>query len=124
MAEDSIWRKWWTYAIIVVLIGGGIWWVTAQTSVLPLKDGRYNCQAVFVNADNKYEILVDSAGNRYPGEATVRGGKLVGLTGTSAMSSSDVARLTVRSKGDSHFHATDDPAMHSYYAVACDYAGR
>lgn len=123
MAEDSIWRKGWTYVIIIGLAVAGIWWFTTQTSALPLKDGSYNCHAVFVNADNKYQILVDSAGSQYRGQATVRGGKLVSLTGGTAMSASEVARLTVRSKGDSHFHATDDPAMHSYYAVACDYSG-
>ena len=121
MAEDSIWRKGWTYVIIAGLVIAGIWWATTQTLALPLKHGRYSCQAVFVNADNKYEILVDSAGNQYRGEATVQGGKLVSLTGDTAMSASDVERLTVRSKGDAHFHATDDPAMHSYNAIACDY---
>lgn len=121
MAEDSIWRKGWTYIIIMGLAVAGVWWVTTQSSALPLKDGRYSCQAVFVNADKKYEVLVDSAGNRMHGEATIRGGKLISLSADTAMSASDVARLTVRSKGDSHFHATDDPAAHSYYAVACDY---
>lgn len=120
MAEDSIWRKGSTYVIIAVLAIAGIWWVTTQTSAVPLKDGLYKCEAVYVNADKKYELLTDASGNYYQGEATIRGGELVSLTGDTSMNAADLARLTVRAKGSSHFHATDDPAMHSYYAIACD----
>lgn len=123
MNEDSIWRKGWTYVILTAVAIAGIWWVATQTSALPLKDGDYSCQAVFVNEETKYEIVVDAEGGGYPGYATVQAGELSALGGDSDMNDSDLARLTVRTKGSSHFHVTDDPAMHSYYAMACDYSG-
>jgi len=123
VAEVSIWQTWKPYAVIVV--GGvvAIWWWNSQSSFAALKDGAYNCLGVFVNESGKYEVLVDSSGNRYYGTATVQGGEVVRLAGDNSFSSSELASLTIRTKGDSHFQATDDPAMHSYNAIACDYAG-
>lgn len=124
MAEESAWRTWKPYAVIVVLAIAGIWWWSSQSSFAALKDGSYACQGVYVNESNKYEVLVDDAGGSYLGSARVSGGEVVSLSGDTPLSSAQVTSLTVRTTGDSHFHATDDPAMRMYYAVACDYSGR
>jgi len=121
--DESVWRTWKPYAVIAALAIGGIWWWNSQSSFAALKDGPYNCTAVFVNADGKYEVLVDASGNRMYADATVDDGNLVALSADSALSSADLAQLTIKPKGDSHFTATDDPAMHSYNAMACDFAG-
>ncbi|WP_454129765.1 hypothetical protein [Microbacterium aurum] len=121
--DESVWRTWKPYAVIAALAIGGIWWWNSQSSFAALKDGPYNCTAVFVNADGKYEVLVDASGNRMYADATVDNGNLIALSADSAMSSADLAQLTIKPKGDSHFTATDDPAMHSYNAIACDFAG-
>lgn len=123
MAENSMWSTWKPYAVIVVLAIAGFWWWNSQSSFAALKDGSYACQGVYVNDENKYEVLVDDAGNRLLATARVSGGDLVSLEGDTPMSAAQVASLTVRTKGDSHFHATDDPAMRMYYAIACDYRG-
>lgn len=124
MAEESAWRTWKPYAVIVVLAIAGIWWWSSQSSFAALKDGSYACQGVYVNESNKYEGRVDDAGGSYLGSARVCGGEVVSLSGDTPLSSAQVTSLTVRTTGDSHFHATDDPAMRMYYAVACDYSGR
>jgi len=124
MAEESVWKTWKPYAVIVVLAIAGIWWWNSQSSFAALKDGSYACQGVYVNESNKYEVLTDDAGNRYSGSATVSRGEVVSLAGDTPFSAGQLASLTIRTKGDSHFHATDDPAMGMYYAVACDYSGR
>lgn len=124
MSENSIWRTWKPYVLIVVLVAGAFWWYSSQASFARLKDGAYDCQAVFVNASGKYEVLVDADGNPYPAiSATVRGGALVDMSEDSALTSGQLASLTVRKHGTSHFHVTDDPALRSYNAAACDYAG-
>ena len=123
MTEDSIWRTWKPYAVVAVGIAGAFWWYTSQSSFARLKEGGYDCRAVFVNASGKYELLVDEDGNPYPTiSATVRGGMLDHLAGNTAVPSDQLASLTVTKRGNSHFHVTDDPAGHSYNAVACDYA--
>jgi hypothetical protein len=69
-------------------------------------------------------VIVDEAGNPYPAiSATVRNGALVDMAGETPLPSDQLASLTLRKSGTSHFHVTDDPAMHSYNAVACDYTG-
>jgi len=123
MSADSIWRTWKPYAAIVACLLGGYWWYSTQSSFAPLKDGAYDCQVVFVNESGKYEVLVDEKGSRYPAiSATVSGGAVVEMSGDRAISDDGLASLTVRKRGTSHFHVTDDPAMHSYNAVACDLA--
>ena len=122
--EDSIWRTWKPYVVIAAALALAFWWHTSQSSFATLKDGNYNCQAVFVTENGKYQLLADEAGNPYPTvSATVRSGALVDLAGDTPMPSDQLASLTLRTSGTSHFHVTDDPALHSYYAVACDYAG-
>ena len=122
MNESSVWRTWKPYAAIAVLGIGGIWWWNSQSSFAALKDGAYSCVAVFVNADGKYEMLTDDTGNRMYADATVQDGEVVELAADQALSSPDLASLALRSTGDSHFHVTNDPAVHSYNAIACDYA--
>lgn len=123
MSEDSIWRTWKPYAVIAVVIAGAFWWYTSQSSFANLKDGAYDCRPVFVNESGKYQVLVDEDGNPYPEiSATVQGGELVDMSGGTPLPSDQLASLTIRKSGTSHFHVTDDPAMHSYNAVACDYA--
>ena len=121
--ETSVWRTWKPYAAIAVVAVGGIWWWNSQSSFAALKDGAYDCGAVFVNEDGKYEVLTDEAGNRMYADATVEDGDVVAVSADHALSTAELSSLTVRAKGDSHFHVTDDPAMHSYNAIACDYAG-
>lgn len=124
MSEDSIWRTWKPYAAIVAAVAGAIWWYTSQSSFAKLKDGAYDCQAVFVNESGKYEILVKKSGSPFPPiSATVRDGRLASISGSTAMPTDQLSSLTVRKSGSSKFHVTDDPAMHSYNAVACDYDG-
>lgn len=124
MSEDSIWRTWKPYAAVAAVIVGVTWWYTSQSSFANLKDGDYDCRAVFVNASGKYQIIADEAGNPYPAiSATVRGGALVDMSGDIPMPSDQLASLTMTKRGTSHFHVTDDPALHSYNAVACDHAG-
>jgi len=124
VSEDSIWRTWKPYAAIAAVVAGAIWWYTSQSSIAKLKDGAYDCQAVFVNESGKYQVLVDEAGDPYPSiSATVRSGRLASMSGNTPMPADQLSSLTVRKSGTSHFHVTDDPAMHSYNAVACDYAG-
>ena len=123
MTQESVWQTWKPYVAIIAAVVVGFWWFNNQSSVATLKDGPYACQAVFVNADDKYEALADSSGAPMYASATVRRGELTGLTADTAMSASDLDKLTMRTKGTSHFHVTDDPAMHSYNAIACDYAG-
>lgn len=124
MQEYSIWRTWKPYVAMVVLAVGAAWWYTSQSSFAKLKDGAYACTAVHVNASGKYEVLVDEGGTPYPAiSASVRNGRLASMSGDTPMPADQLSSLTVRKSGTSHFHATDDPAMHSYNAVACDYAG-
>ncbi len=121
--NESIWRTWKPYAVIAVVGIGALWWWNSQSSFAALKDGTYDCTAVFVNADGKYEVLVDQAGNRMYADATVNDGNVVALSADNAASAADLATLTIKPKGDSHFTLTDDPALHSYNAIACDFAG-
>jgi len=124
MSEDSIWRTWKPYAVAIAAVAAAIWWYTSQSSFAKLKDGDYNCQAVFVNESGKYEVLVDDSGNPYSEiSAEIRNGRLTGMSGDSPMSADQLSSLTVRKSGTSHFHVTDDPAMNSYNAVACDFTG-
>ncbi|MBK0421123.1 hypothetical protein JD292_03385 [Leucobacter sp. CSA2] len=120
--SESVWRTWKPYAVIVAVGIGGIWWINSQSSFAGLKDGSYSCTAVFVNADGKYEVLTDQAGNRMYADATISHGSLVSLKADKAMPSAHLASLTIKPKGNSHFTATDDPALHSYSAMACDLA--
>lgn len=119
--NESLWRTWKPYAVIAAVCIGGIWWWNSQSSFAGLKDGSYSCTAVFVNAERKYEVLTDQAGNRMLADARVSNGNLVKLSAGTAMSSADLAKLTIKPKGNSHFTATDDPAMHSHNAIACDF---
>lgn len=124
MAQDSLWRTWKPYAVVIAVVAGAIWWYATQASFAQLKDGDYDCKAVFVNSSGKYEVMVDDAGDPLPPiSAEVRDGRLAGMSGDIPMPADQVSSLTIRKRGISHFHATDDPAMHSYMAVACDFAG-
>ena len=119
-----MWRTWKPFVALAVLAAGAIWWYTNMSSFAKLKDGRYACTAVHVNASGKYEALVDESGTPYSGiTARVRDGRLARMSGDRALPATQLSALTVRKRGTSHFHATDDPAMHSYDGVACNYAG-
>lgn len=120
VSEESVWRTWKPYAAFVVAIAAAVWWYNSQSSFAKLNDGKYNCTAVFVNADGKYEVLTDESGQQYAEiSATVHNGRLASLT---RLTQDQVDALTVRKSGTSHFHATDDPVLHSYNAAACDYS--
>jgi hypothetical protein len=123
MADQSVWRTWKPYAVLVAIAVAAIWWWNTQSPMAQLKDGSYDCIGVYVNESGKYEILTGSDGASYQGTATVQGGELVQLSGSSSLTASQLASLTMRKTGDSHFHVTDDPAVKMYNAVACDFAG-
>jgi len=76
-----------------------------------------------VDIASKYEILTQENGSRFDGSETVGDGELVALKGDTEMSASQIASLTLRSSGTSHFLVTDDPAVKMYNAIACDFAG-
>lgn len=123
MDDDSVWKSWKPYAAVVAIVAGGLWWYTGQSSFAKLKDGDYSCQPVHVNASGKYELLVTDSGEAPAISATVFDGRLSDLSAASAIPSDQLSSLTVRKRGTSHFHVTDDPAAHSYDAVACDFSG-
>lgn len=122
MGERSIWGTWKPYAVIGVLFVAGFWWWNSQAPFAPLKDGAYDCLGVYVNDSGKYEILIDDAGSQLRATARVEGGELRALTGDTSLSSGQLTSLTMRTKGTTHFHVTDDPAIKMYNAVACDYS--
>lgn len=123
MSEQSVWNTWKPYAIIGAIAVGGFWWYSDQSSIATLKDGAYACQGVYVNESGKYVVLTREDGSPYEGSATVRNGEIVTLEGDTAMSASEIASLTVRTSGTSHFHVTDDPASKMYNAIACVFKG-
>lgn len=123
MATDSIWRTWKPYAAVVVVVVVGAWWWNSQSPMAQLKDGAYACVGVYVNDSGKYEILTDASGAAFQGTATIDNGELVYLVGSAPVAAEQLASLTMRKSGDSHFHVTDDPAMRMYNAIACDYSG-
>jgi hypothetical protein len=43
--------------------------------------------------------------------------------GINRLGATELADLTIKSRGNSHFHATDEAAVHSYNAMACDLKG-
>jgi hypothetical protein len=116
--ERPIWRKVAPYAVAATVVAGAMWWFQAESSFATLKDGGYSCQAVFVNENGQYEVLVDDAGNPFLGRAEVRGGAPVSLSGVDP---DQLASLSLEQRGTSHFHVTDDWAPHSYNAMACQH---
>lgn len=122
METKSAWRTWKPYAGIGAATLAAYWWFSSESSLAPLKDGSYECTGVYVNGSGKYEALTNDAGNRFYGEASIRDGELVSLSGDVALTSAQIKGMTMRTKGNSHFHVTDDPAMKMYDAVACDLA--
>lgn len=123
MAEESIWRTWKPYVVIGGLAIAGIWWWNTQSPAAQLKDGIYDCQAVFVNASNKYEIYTDGSGASFDGYARVDGGEVTSYSAPNALGWVNGKSITVRKSGTSSFHATQDPAAHSYDALACEWSG-
>ncbi len=121
--SESVWRTWKPYAVLAAAAVGVVWWFNSQSPVAGLKDGAYACNAVFVNDAGKYEVLTDG-GEALAATAKVQGGQVIELVASSALTSSELASLTLRKSGSSHFHVADEPATHSYNAIACDYSGR
>lgn len=102
----------------LVLLSG----CASLSAVTQLKDGTYECLAVFVNQSNKYEIYADDEGRRLTGYARIQDGEVTSYSAPNALGWRSGVALTVRKSGSSHFHATQDPAMHSYDALACDWS--
>ncbi|TNC16591.1 hypothetical protein FHE66_14525 [Georgenia sp. 311] len=100
----------------------GIWWWSAQSPAAQLKAGTYDCVAVFVNAANKYELYVDDLGREFTGHARVQSGEVTSYSTPDTLGWNSGTAITVRKSGTSHFHATQDPAAHSYDALACDWS--
>lgn len=88
-----------------------------------LRTGAYDCVAVFVNETGKYELYVDDAGREFTGFARVQDGEVTSYSAPNALGWRSGADIAVRSAGRKHFHATQDPAVHSYDALACDWSG-
>lgn len=122
MGTYSVWRTWKPYAVIAALVVAGIWWWNGQSPAAQLKDGTYDCIAVFVNQSNKYETYVDDSGRYFTGYARVRNGEVTSYSAPDALGWISGAYIDVRKSGTSHFHATQDPAPHSYDALACDWS--
>lgn len=122
MQADEIWRTWKPYAVIALLLAGGIWWYNNQSSLATLKSGTYDCAAVFVNHSKKYETYTDESGQPYFGQAQVQGGEVINYSAPNVLAWQGGVRIVVRERGTSHFHATQDPAVHSYDALACDWS--
>ena len=122
MSTDSIWRTWKPYAVIAVLAIAGFWWSNSQSPAVQLKDGVYDCVAVYVNQSNTYEVYVDDSGHQFAGYARVQDSEVTSYSAPNALGWRSGADITVRKSGSSHFHATQDPAMHSYDALACDWS--
>lgn len=122
MSNESVWRTWKPYAVLAALALVGIWWWNNKSPAAELKAGTYDCVAVFVDASNKYVILTDG-GRELTGFARVQGGEVTSYSAPNALGWQSGAHITVRKSGTSHFHATQDPAVHSYNALACDWTG-
>lgn len=103
----------------VGLIGGCSELVDAAAN---LQDGAYNCVAVFVNQENKYELYVDDFGDAFTGFARVEGGEVVSYSAPNALGWREGVTISVRKSGSSRFHATQDLASHSYDALACEWS--
>jgi hypothetical protein len=121
MPEDSVWRTWKPYAAMAAAVVGAIWWYPNQSQFAQLKDGEYRCEAVFVNAAGKFELLTNEGEPLGGITAVIQDGELVDLSGGQRMPAEQLVSLTLRKRGDSHFHVTDDPAPHSYNAIACSH---
>lgn len=87
-----------------------------------LREGVYDCVAVFVNQSKKYELYVDDAGREYTGFARVQDGKVTSYSAPNALGWRDDVEIVVRKSASTRFHATQDPAVHSYDALACEWS--
>ena len=115
------WKTWKPYAIIVAVAVVGSWWWNAMSPYATLKAGEYDCVAVYVNREGKFQLLVD--GNQsFTGYARVESGVVTSYSTPNVLGWSSGRSTTVRSKGTKNFHATQDPASHSYEALACEWA--
>lgn len=122
MSANSGSGSWRTFAVIAALIVGAVWWWNNQSSVAELKAGTYDCVAVYVNAAGKYEVYVDAAGREFGGYARVVSGSVTSYSAPNALGWRSGAPLTLKKSGTTHFNATQDPATHSYDALACDWS--
>jgi len=67
-------------------------------------------------------LYVDDDGREFTGYARVQNGEITSYSAPNALGWLSGVELTVRKSGSSQFHATQDPAIHSYDALACDWA--
>lgn len=95
---------------------------SAQLPAAQLKAGVYDCVAVFVNQSGKFEAYVDDAWSQFTGFARVQDGQVTSYSAPNALGWQSDVEIVVRKSGSSRFHATQDPAAHSYDALACEWA--
>lgn len=119
---QPLWKTWKPYAIIAVVAVVGAWWWNTLSPYATLKSGAYDCIAVFVNSGGKYELLV-ADGQSFPGFARVENGEVTSYSTPNILGWSSGTESFVRSKGTKKFHATQEQAMHSYNALACEWSG-
>ncbi len=103
MSSDSIWKTWKPYVFIAALVAIGAWWWNAQSPAAQLKDGVYDCVAVFVNESKKYEVYVDESGTHLAGDARVQGGEVRSYSAPNALGWRNGTDITIRKSGTSHF---------------------
>jgi len=122
MSTDALWRTWRRWVVIAVIVAASTSCSSTQSATAQLKAGVYDCVAVFVNQSGKYEMYVDDAGSQFTGFARVQGGEVTSYSAPNALGWRSDVEIVVRKSGSSRFHATQDPAAHSYDALACEWA--
>lgn len=111
--------KAWIIGIVVVVIAGA-WWYNTQSSLVGMSDGIYDCNAVYVNADDKYQII-ERGGQTFEGSLTVSNGKVTRLSEPAILGWVDKNDLVYKTKGRKRVRVTDSKTYESnHYALACE----
>lgn len=117
-----LWKTWKPYAFLAVGAIVGTWWWTTLSPIAGLKAGTYDCVAVYVNSQGKFELLV-ADGRSFAGHARVESGAVTSYSVPDVLGWKSGADDIIRSKGTKKFHATQEQAVHSYNALACEWSG-
>lgn len=122
MISKPLWKTWKPYAVVAIVAFGALWWWNAASPYATLKAGTYDCVAVYVNLEGKYELLV-ADGRSFEGHARVEEGKVASYSTPNVLEWSTDTQPIVRSKGTTKFHATQEQVVRGYNALACEWAG-
>lgn len=113
-------RKWMWIVGGILAVVGGIWWYNTESSFAPLTDGVYSCQAVYVNAEGKYQVLADDNNQRFSGNARIEGGEVVSVSAPAVLGWPNQPDWTVTNSGRNDFRITEpDSYSQNRYALAC-----